>query len=297
MPRVWAEAKSCSPWLIALFLLCNAGAMVCRAARWQVQLKAINCRPSFTAMLQSIFGTYAVNLVFPRLGEIWRCSFMSRITAKPFSEVFGSMVADRLADILSILALVFIALCVSAQPMIGFLKDSNIPAMLSVAGRSPWVWLGICMTIAAIIAVFRSNARPVKALQRILRRIWEGFAAIFSMRQRGLWLWLTVAIWTLYFVSTVASLLAYPPAAATLHSHGLTAALITFVFGSLAMIIPSNGGIGPWQVAVIMSLNGIYLLPADQALAFATINLSLTTLLQIVMGIVTFVTIPLRKGA
>ena len=39
---------------------------VFRAMRWRLQLKAIDVKPSFSAVLNSIFGNYAVNLVFPR---------------------------------------------------------------------------------------------------------------------------------------------------------------------------------------------------------------------------------------
>ena len=56
-------------------------------------------------MVNSIFGTYFVNLLFPRLGEVWRCGYIANREKAPFSLVLGSMVGDRLSDTLTVLLL------------------------------------------------------------------------------------------------------------------------------------------------------------------------------------------------
>ena len=54
------------------------------------------------------------------------------------------------------------------------------------------------------------------------------------------------------------------------------------------MGVPSNGGIGPWQWAVIFAL-GIYGVGRAPASAFANLVLGCNTLLLIVLGIITFI--------
>ena len=81
---------------------------VFRALRWRLQLKAIDVKPSFSAVLNSIFGTYAVNLVFPRLGEVWRCGYIAERQKASVTQVMGSMVADRLTDTVTVLTLTFV---------------------------------------------------------------------------------------------------------------------------------------------------------------------------------------------
>ena len=114
------------------------------------------------------------------------------------------------------------------------------------------------------------------------------------MPGKGKWLLLTLGIWTCYFLQLYVSFYAFPFTAALLAEYGVPAALVTFVLGSLAMGVPSNGGIGPWQWAVIFAL-GIYGLPKAEAGAFANLSLGTTTLLTIALGIFTFAAIAFDK--
>ena len=88
---------------IALGFVFSISAQVCRAYRWGIQLHALGIVPPAAVLIYSIFGTYAVNLVFPRLGEVWRSGYIAQRQRAPFTTVFGSMVADRLSDTLSVL--------------------------------------------------------------------------------------------------------------------------------------------------------------------------------------------------
>ena len=85
MRRVVAE-DCAAGWLLASLAL-NVAAQVARAARWRFQLRALGIRPSMWLTTLSVFGTYAVNLVFPRLGEVWRTGFIARRERAQFSTV------------------------------------------------------------------------------------------------------------------------------------------------------------------------------------------------------------------
>lgn len=282
----------CDILLTAAFLSLNVLAMVFRAFRWRLQLRAIGLNPPAGDMVRSIFGTYAVNLVFPRLGEFWRCGYIARRARAPFSGVFGSMVADRLSDTLMVLLLALLACAVATRAMTTFAADSNLASGLHALIGSPWLWGAAVLLAVAVPAVMRSSNRLCVKLRGFLAATWRGFSAIFAMKGRGRWLLYTAAIWLSYFLSMMLSLMAFPDTASLIDgTRGLSCALVTFVFGSLAMAIPSNGGIGPWQLAIILSLTGIYGLPRDVALTFATINLGATTLLTILLGLGTFVSI------
>lgn len=282
--------------LLGSFLLCNVLAMLARARRWQIQLRAMDLRPTGGQMVRSIFGTYAVNLVFPRLGEIWRCTYISRETRSPFSAVFGSMIADRLVDTLCILLITLVSFILAAPAMAEFAAESNLMERLTAIISSPWVpLLTFILFILCLLCIY-APWHPFESIRRFVRNMWNGFMALFSMRRgRGQWILLTAAIWLGYGFGMYLSLLSYPPTAALIAQNGLVAALITFVFGSLAMAIPSNGGIGPWQAAVMLSLCGIYDMDPTPALTFATINVAFTTLLTIALGLYTFVSIQLKK--
>lgn len=280
--------RECSPWLGALFVAVSVLAMVFRGLRWRLQLRVSGINPGFGVMSRSIFGTFAVNLVFPRLGEFWRCAYIARISGTEFSPVFGSMVADRLADTLMAALIAFITFICFSPAMAEFLEQASIPAGF-LSGRLFWAFVAV-MVVGSLYVVFAKDKFAEK-IREFVRKMWGGFISIFRMKNKGLWLLLTLGIWGSYVASMALSMAAYPPTA----HLGADAVMLTFVFGSLAMAIPSNGGIGPWQFAVVLALNGLFDVPSSTALIFATLNLGANTLLNILLGLYTFGHIALKK--
>lgn len=268
-------------------------AQICRAYRWRLQLRPIGVNPPAPIMVNSIFGTYAVNLVLPRLGEIWRTGYIAQRQQAPFPAVFGSMVADRLADSLTVLVVTVFTFAMASDAMTQFMNSTDIGSRILSALGSPWLWAATAAAAAAGTALFMSHRHSptVVRITGILRGAWQGFSSIARMPRKGLWLLLTVMIWGSYFVETWVSMYAFDATASLIGRQGVMAALVTFVFGTVAMAIPSNGGIGPWQGAIVIALAGIYGIDRNVALAFATVSLGLQTLLTIALGLYTFAAI------
>lgn len=289
--------EQCDFRWIALGFVFSIAAQVFRAYRWAIQLRALSIVPPIHVLVYSIFGTYAVNLVFPRLGEVWRCGYIAQRQNSLFTSVFGSMVADRLSDTVAVALITLFAFAVASDAILGFLRQ-NSASYVAIAGilRSPWLWGGF---VAVVIAVWifmkrRSSNKFIIKVQNAVKELWQGFAVIVKMPGKGRWLLFTVGIWTCYFMQMYVSFYAFPFTEALLASYGTQVALVAFVLGSISMGVPSNGGIGPWQWAVIFAL-GIYGLPHAQAVAFANLSLGTTTMLTIVLGIFTFAAIAAEK--
>ena len=283
-------------WIIGC-LAFNALAQVFRAMRWRIQLRAIGVYPPLFYLVLSIFGTYAVNLVFPRLGEVWRSGYIAGRQHAPFTSVFGSMVADRLADTVTVLLMGLFTFILASKSIVEFLA-ANEDTYDSLKGLvlSPWLWgAAVACLVFAWWFMRRKTANAlVNKIQKAMRELWDGFIAIFSMPDKGQWLLLTVCIWSCYYLSMYLSLFSFPFTAEIVNTHGWIAALVIFVIPSISMGVPSNGGIGPWQWAVMFCLS-IYGLGSQQAGAFANLNLGCTTLLTIVLGLFTFICIALDK--
>lgn len=295
---MWRVIKQeCRPqWLVAGFAFAIS-AQVCRALRWRIQLRALGIdAPLFTLVL-SVFGTYAVNLVFPRLGEVWRCGYVARRTDSPFTTVFGSMVADRLADTVSVALIALLAFVLASGSILAYLTE-NQEAYRHMADlvMSPWPWLALAACVGGVWWFLRRRTenRLVVKIQTAVRQLWQGFAAVFSMPGKGVWLLLTAGIWISYFTQMYLGFYSFDFTAGLIENHGWVAALVTFVISSIAMGVPSNGGIGPWQWAVMFA-TGIYGLSRPEAAAFANMQLGGTTLLTIVLGLFTFACIALQK--
>lgn len=289
--------RECRPAWIALALALSVLSHVLRAARWRIQLRALGICRSLWELTLSIFGTYAVNLVFPRLGEIWRTTFVARRSGAPFSQVFGSMVADRLSDTLTVLVLAVAAFALASGHVMEYLQGSagamqRIGQLLS----SPWLWTA---AVAAVAAAWWWTARSRSALaakvRGVLSGLWQGFAVVATMPGRGRWLVLTAAVWGCYYVQLYVAFYAFPFTEALVSApHGAVVVLVAFVLSSLSMGVPSNGGIGPWQWAIIFAL-GSYGVAAPEAGAFANMVLGTQTLLVIALGIFTFACIAISN--
>ena len=286
-------------WFVAVVVV-SIMSHVFRALRWRLQLKAIDVKPSFSAVLNSIFGTYAVNLVFPRLGEVWRCGYIANRQKASVTQVMGSMVADRLTDTLTVLLLTLVTFLL-AQGAFGKFFDTY-PQMkegfLAVASDAR-VWLCTAVVIIAMgwLLVMRTENKIIKKIQLMVRNLWEGFAAITRMEGKWWFLLLTILIWGCYFLQM------YLACKAFTFTSGLSvlAVLVVFVISSIGMGIPTNGGLGAWHVATIfgLSLYGVGVFHPDnfdpQASAFAMLVWGVQTLLVIVLGIYAFISMAVDR--
>lgn len=270
---------------------------VFRAMRWRIQLRALGVGAPLYALVYSIFGTYAVNLVFPRLGEVWRTGYIAQRQDAPFATVFGSMVADRLADTVTVLLITVATFLLASTQILDFMEQ-NGAAYASIAAvlRSPVLWLAVLAAVAALwwFMGHKSSNKAVLKVRTAVVELWKGFAVIGRMPGKGRWLLLTAGVWGCYFLQLYVCFYAFPFTESVLAANGALAALVAFVLSSIAMGVPSNGGIGPWQWAVIFAL-GFYGVGRPEAAAFANLVLGCNTLLLIVLGIITFIGIAIDK--
>lgn len=301
--RMWGIIREeCDFRWMLLNIALGLAAQVFRAARWQIQLRALSIRPSFGELLLSIFGTYSVNLVFPRLGEVWRTGYIASREKAPFTTVFGSMVADRLADTLTVFLLLLLTFIpAGAQLRAYFGQDGGLMVKLLDILSSPVLWGAVAATGVMSVCLFIRfpEHKIIVKIKQILRGLWEGFAVVVRMRGKGLWLLYTVLIWGSYIMALYCALRSFPLMAEMLSRHGLAALAVCFVFTSISMGVPSNGGIGPYQWAMIF---GVALFSADipgltreYALSFANMLVGVQTLVLIVQGLLTFGCIALAK--
>lgn len=284
-------------WIL-LALTLSVFSHVARAYRWGIQLRALGINAPIGALILSIFGTYAVNLVFPRLGEVWRTGYISQRQHAPFSTVFGSMVADRVADTITVLLLLLVALLLAGSHIMSYLHQ-NVALFHKIVAfaTSPWLWIGIVACVGAawwLLTRKTAKGSVLDKVQKFSAGLWKGFAVVATMPHRGRWLLLTAVVWGCYFVQLYVAFFSFPFTEQVAATYGPTAVLVTFVMSSLAMGVPSNGGIGPWQWAVIFALS-LYSVPQADSNAFANLVLGTQTLLLIVLGIITFVAIMADK--
>lgn len=289
-------------WWILAAMGISVFSHIFRALRWRIQLRSLGINPPLMALVCSIFGTYALNLVFPRLGEIWRCSYIAGREKKPFTEVVGSMVADRLSDAVMVLTLTLLTFIVAAPAIEAFLEKYPVGKGLLDLVRDPRAWA--CLVGGALIIWgifhFGREWNPVVKTRQWVREMWHGFAAIATMKGKWNFLGYTFAIWGCYFLQLYVAFFAFDftreLCSESSLGYGLVPCLVAFVLSSIGMAVPSNGGLGPWNIAVMFGL-AIYGISDAQGTAFSMLQWSGQTVMLIILGIYTMAYISLsRKG-
>lgn len=273
---------------------------VLRAMRWRLQLRAMHLNPPLMPLCCSIFGTYALNLVFPRLGEVWRCTYVSQRERTSLTGVLGSMVADRLADTLTVLLLLLLTLVVAHEQIMAFLNKYPIGQDMLTLLSNPIFWI---VLIAAILLVWGGlrlgrNSGPVKKLKQMVHELWDGFATVGRMKGRGKFGLYTIGIWGCYFLQLYFAFYAFDCTrrlcAEPGLAFGLLPCLVAFVLSSIGMAVPSNGGLGPWNMAVVFGLM-LYAVPEAPATSMSIVVWSAQTIMLIILGIYTAIYISTEK--
>lgn len=282
-------------WWFLPMLVINVGSHVFRGLRWQLQLRAIGVNTPAVPVVNSIFATYFINLFVPRLGEVFRVGYISRRENAPFSTVFGTMVSDRLCDTVMVGLLTLLTLALAGDKMLEFFGAE------AGGGTVLWWLLGLCAAgAAAAVWLYHSTSdnRVIAALRGIVTGVWQGFMSIARVESLWLFLLYTLLIWGCYFGGFLVAVQAFSFPIEV----GVLTALVLFVLSSLGMAVPSNGGLGPWQYAIIFgfALYGLGTLPLSSpfnplASAFAMLVWGLQTLLLIVLGIYSLIMISIEK--
>ncbi len=286
-------------WWFVPVIVVSVLSHVFRALRWRLQLRAIDIHAPLWVLVNSIFGTYFVNLVFPRLGEVWRTGYIAQRQKAPFATVLGSMVGDRLSDTVTVLLLTVVTFFLAQDKFRMFFAASGKGD--DAASWTMWVLVAAAVLgVAALVWLYRSTSQNklIARMRDILHDLWDGFAAIAHMQGKWMFLLYTLLIWGCYFMQLYIASKAFSFTA----DLGVLPVLVLFVLSSIGMAVPSNGGLGPWQFAIIfgLSLYGVGAFPPGtpydaQASAFAWLVWGVQQLLIIVLGIYTFARIALDR--
>lgn len=79
-----------------------------RAYRWKYQLEHLGYKPKISSLYHSVMIGYIINLTVPRSGEFARAGFFSKKENVPFDKAFGTIVAERVIDVIMLLGVFFI---------------------------------------------------------------------------------------------------------------------------------------------------------------------------------------------
>ncbi len=276
-------------WIL-VSLLIGLISHISRTARWRIMIEPIGHKPRFINTFLAVMVGYIMNLVIPRMGEVSRCGVLTRYEKISFSKLFGTVVAERLIDVISLIILLVIVILSQFGKMITFLNHNpEIKTKLMSVITSPYLIIGIVLFVILII-VFRGAIKEnivFKKLKGILTNFKEGFISIRSIKRKGWFYFHSVFIWLMYYLMLYVVFFAFD---FTKHLSPI-AGLTTFVFASFGMVAPVQGGIGAWHFMAIEALS-LYDVTRLDGQTFALLAWSITTGMIIIVGIISLLILP-----
>jgi glycosyltransferase 2 family protein len=272
--------------VILLTILLAATACVIRALRWELLLNPIGCHPRRSTLVSSIFIMYLANLIFPRLGEVLRCSVLFQKDEIPVEKSIGTMVVERLIDFLFAGLYVLLAFVFEHQKL---LEIYNKYLAEKKEGSSHLLLFTFGLVILlGIVAFFVPKIRRL-IIQKV-KGLWEGISSIFKLEKPILFVVYSLVLYSIYFATTIIMYYAIDG----LDGLRMTSGFVILTAGTLAIGI-TQGGIGAFQLLVTKSLE-LYDIARPLGLAYSWLSWTVQTGTLVIGGIIAWVYVQFTKA-
>jgi len=267
--KVATDFREANYFWIAMVLLAFTISNVSRAIRWNMLIRPMGYRPRFiNAFLSTVLGYFA-NLGLPRMGEVVRGASLSRYERIPLEKVMGTIVVDRVVDVISILLLTGLTILLEYDTMLAFTDQYVSLERFGSLGRLAIFGLLGMAIVGVLLWAFRKQLMQTSLAQKIIniaKGFWQGIQTIRQLDRPWWFLVHSINIWFMYFMMTYVCFFAFEPTA------GLSAlaGLVVFVFGGWGVVIPSPGGMGTYHFLAQTALS-MYGISGEDGFSWANI--------------------------
>lgn len=269
-------------WMLLSFPF-GIGAQLLRGLRWRQTLEPVDERPRTMTCVNSVFLSYAASLVVPRIGEFTRCGVLKRYDGVSFAKALGTVVTERAIDSLVVAAVAGMTLLLQFRIFDIFFDRTGTSMETIMRGFSPagYAVTAVCAIAAALLLhVLLKKLSIYNKVKMTLGGILQGVMSLRKVRNIPLFLASTAGIWVCYFLHYYLTFFCFSFTAGL----GMACALVTFVVGSIAVLVPTPNGAGPWHFAVKTMLI-LYGVAESDALYFVLIVHTVQTILVILLGV------------
>lgn len=281
-------------WLL-LSILFGTLSHVSRAMRWRMLIRPLGANPRLGVTFLTVMIGYVANMGIPRLGEVLKCTFLSRYERVPADKLVGTVVAERSVDAISLLVVFALTLIFEYQTLIGYVQESIFqPFSEKLGGATQALALGGLIFVLFVGLIYFllkrfKNSTVAGKFKSILSNLKTGVMTVRDLDNVPAFIFHSVFIWTMYFMMVY---ICFPAMEAT-EGLGISAGIAILAMGSVGIIV-SPGGAGAYQL-IVAAILGIYGIEESLGLAFGNIVWGGQTLLVIVLGLASFGLLPLFK--
>ena len=287
-------------WML-LSLPFGITAQLFRGIRWRQTLEPVGERPRLSTCVNSIFLSYAASLVIPRIGEFTRCGVLSRCDGVSFPKALGTVVTERAIDTLLVMLITGLTLLAQMRIFGSFFQSTgtSLDSILRNFSATGYIVTAVCAVAILVLLHFLLKRLAIyNKVKATLSGIWQGMISLRSVKNIPLFIILTLGIWGSYFLHYYLTFFCFEFTSGL----GLMCGLAAFVVGSIAVIVPTPNGAGPWHFAVktMLLIYGATAISgrritADEALSFVLIVHTIQTMLVVLLGGAAWIMIGLKE--
>lgn len=260
-------------WVFAGIFL-GALSHISRSYRWKFLIEPLGHKLGFINSVLAVFSAYLINYTIPRAGDIARGTMISKYEKIPFEKAIGTIVAERVVDVLSILIIILLGLIIEferiSEKLISFIAKTD----LSTLFWALFFFIVFLVTLYFIIKRFKFYTK----IKLFVNGLIDGLTVIFKMKKRNQFIFHSIFIWLMYVLMFYVTSKAF----VELHEVSFFQLTISFTLAALSIMF-SNGGIGIYPLAVEESL-GWYGIQSTTGLAFGWVMWLSQTLMVVIFG-------------
>ena len=267
-------------WLL-LSMGFGAMAIISRGIRWIYLIKALGYNSSIKNSVNSVAVGYLTNILIPRAGEISRCTSLQQVEKIPFNKLFGTIILERVIDFAILISLILVSFLYKYQEINSFFSEILGSSNESLLTNPILIFLII---FSLILYLLRNQIKKLKYYEKIkslVSGVKEGFISLKNLDHKTPFIIHTILIWLMYLLMTYVCFFAIVET----KNLNIFDGVYILVIGGLGMVVPSQGGIGSYHLAVKIGLVGIGI-AAQPALLFAFAVHTAQTLMTIIFGII-----------
>ena len=279
-------------WMLLSFPF-GISAQAFRGWRWQQTLEPIGEKPRTSTAVYSIFLSYAVSLIVPRMGEFARCGVLKHYDGVSFPKAIGTVVTERAIDSLLVLLIALLTFLSQIPVFTRFFDKTGtrIDTLFTNFSLAGWLVTAVCgVAVLILLYYLLRRLRFINKVKGTLKGIWQGVSSLKDVHNVPPFLFYTIAIWGSYFMHYYLTFFCFKATSGL----SLSCALVTFIVGSIAVIVPTPNGAGPWHFAVKTMLI-LYGVGETDALYFVLIVHSVQTLLVVLLGLYAWLALAFTK--
>ncbi len=268
-------------------------AQVFRALRWRQVLQPLGYRPRVSVCMNSIFLSYASSLVVPRMGEVLRCGVLRRYEGISFARSVGTVLSERVVDTMMVLLIALLTFFMQIPVFSDFFEHTGV-SLSSFAQRFTAVGYAVtalCLLVASIFLFFLFRRLSLFSRAKdVFKELMDGLLSLRSVQNLPLFFIYSLGIWVAYYLHFYLTFGCF----GFTEALGWQSALVAFVVGCFAVLVPTPNGAGPWHFAVktVLVLYGV---SAIDGVLFVLVVHTLQTLLVVFLGLYAVVALQCTK--